>query len=172
MTLLSVNHQRMNVVLRTLVWLGGLAWWVYLRKPAGGSLLKIRPGFATIAGFILTIIGAALYMWAAGTLARGVPSALAPPAELLMRGPYRYVRNPLYLAVAAIFVGVSTLYAPWGVRDLLGAGLVAILIHVFVVRREEPATRRRLGSVYDAYCARVPRWFPRFSTRQEKSRTR
>ena len=71
-----------------------------------------------------------------------------------------------YLAVAAIFVGVSTLYAPWGVRDLLGAGLVAILIHVFVVRREEPATRRRLGSVYDAYYTRVPRWLPRFSTRK------
>ena len=161
-----MNHQRMNVVLRTLVWLGALAWWVYLRKSAGWSRLEIRPVFATGTGFVLTVVGAALYMWAAGTLASGVPSAVAPPAELLMRGPYRYVRNPLYLAVAAIFVGMSTLYAPWRARDLIGAGLVAILIHVFVVRREEPATRHRLGAAYDDYCARVPRWLPRFSTRK------
>jgi protein-S-isoprenylcysteine O-methyltransferase Ste14 len=159
-----MNPHRMNLVLRTLVWLGGLAWWVYLRKPAGPSLLELHPGFATGAGIALTIVGVTLYLWAAGTLASGVPSAMAPPAELLMRGPYRYVRNPLYLAVAAIFLGVSTLYAPWRTRDLLRVGIVAILLHVFVLRREEPATRRRLGPVYDEYCARVPRWIPRFST--------
>jgi protein-S-isoprenylcysteine O-methyltransferase Ste14 len=161
--ILSVSHQRTNIVLRSLVWLGALSWWVYLRKPAGSTPLDVRRGLSALAGVVLIGAGAALYAWAARTLASSVPSAVAPPAVLLMRGPYRYVRNPLYLAVAAVFVGVSTLYAPWGARDVLGAGLLAMLIHVFVAYREEPATRRRVGPAYDQYRARVPRWVPRYS---------
>lgn len=158
-----MTHQRTNLVLRSFVWLGALGWWVYLRKPTGSGLSDVHPGPGIFAGVVLIAVGSALYIWAARTLASGVPSTAAPPAVLLMRGPYRYVRNPLYLAAAGVFVGVSTLYAPWRARDLFGAGLVAMLIHVLVVRREEPATRRRLGSAYDEYCARVPRWVPTYS---------
>jgi len=158
-----VNHQTINVALRTSVWLGALAWWVYLRKPAATSLLQVRPGIATIAGAGLAVAGVILYVWDARALAGAVPRALAPPAVSLSRGPYRFLRNPLYVAAGAVFLGASTLYAPWHPRDLIAVGLIAILVHMLVVRREEPATRRRLGSAYDKYCAEVPRWIPRFS---------
>jgi protein-S-isoprenylcysteine O-methyltransferase Ste14 len=160
-----VNHRNSNFIVRTLVWFGFLSWWIYLRKPEGSSLLRLRPGVTPVAGVLLAVAGVVLYVWAAHTLARSVPSALAAPADLLRRGPYRYVRNPLYLAVAAVFVGAATLYAPWRARDLVGAAVVAMLTQAFVVRREEPATRERLGSTYDEYCADVPRWIPRLSSR-------
>ena len=110
---------------------------------------------------VLAVAGVALYVWAARTLASAVPRALAAPAELLKRGPYRYVRNPLYLAAGAVFLGTAAAYAPWRAWDLGALAVVAILAHVFVVLREEPATRRRLGSAYDEYSADVPRWIPR-----------
>ncbi len=158
-----MKPQLTNLVVRSFIWLGGLAWWVYLRKPTASGLLDVRPGLGTVVGILLMVVGLAVYLWAACTLASSVPSAIAPPAFLLMRGPYRYVRNLLYLGAVAVFVGVSTVYAPWQARDLFAVGLVAILIHLFVVRREEPLTRQRLGAAYDEYCARVPRWIPKFS---------
>ena len=160
-----MNHQRTNFILRTLVWLGFLSWCVYVRKPAGSSLVPSRLGVGVVVGVVLALAGLALYVWAARTLASEVPSTLAAPAMLLRRGPYRYVRNPLYLAVGALLVGAITLYAPWGPRDLIAVGVIATFIHIFVVRREEPATRRRLGSTYDEYCADVPRWIPRLTLR-------
>ena len=143
------------------MWLAFLSWWIYLRKPAGESLLRLRPGVGAGAGIVLAAAGVALYVWASLTLASAVPRALAAPSALLKRGPYRYVRNPLYVGAGAVFVGVGTLYAPWRPWDLVAVGVVALLAHLFVVRREEPATRRRLGSTYDEYCAEVPRWIPR-----------
>jgi protein-S-isoprenylcysteine O-methyltransferase Ste14 len=148
-------------VVRTLVWLGFLAWWVYFKKPEGASLVRLRPGVTPVVGVVLAVAGVALYVWAARTLASAVPRALAAPAELLKRGPYRYVRNPLYLAAGAVFLGTAAAYAPWRAWDLGALAVVAILAHVFVVLREEPATRRRLGSAYDEYSADVPRWIPR-----------
>ena len=97
-----MNQQRTNLTLRTLAWLGFLSWWVYLRKPAGSSLLGLGPGVSPVAGIVLAAAGVALYVWAARTLASAVPSAIDAPAVLLKRGPYRHVRNPLYLAAGAV----------------------------------------------------------------------
>jgi len=150
---------RTDFVVRTLVWLGALAWWLYLRLPKGASLRDVRPGLPGVVGALLTIGGAAVYVWAARRLA----GVAATPETLLSSGPYRYVRNPLYLAAAAVFAGASTMYAPWRARDVPAVTIIAVLAHLFVVRHEEPATRRRLGAAYDDYCARVPRWIPRIS---------
>jgi len=158
-----VNHHRTNLTLRSLIWLGALSWWVYLRKPVGWIFPSNRPGLSLVVGVVLTAAGSVVYVWAARMLASGTRTALAPPSELLVRGPYRYVRNPLYLGAAAVFVGVSTLLAPWRGRDLLAAGVVALLAHIWVVRKEELRTRQRLGSPYDEYCARLPRWIPRLT---------
>jgi protein-S-isoprenylcysteine O-methyltransferase Ste14 len=155
-----MTHARTNVIVRTAVWLAALAWFVYLRKPPGSGVLQVRTGMGSLAGGALALIGLVLFLWAAWTLASAVPNAVDAPAHLLMRGPFRHVRNPLYVAGALIFAGVSTMYAPWSLRDLLAAGVVAVLVHLFVVFREEPATRRRLGPAYDDYRARVPRWIP------------
>jgi protein-S-isoprenylcysteine O-methyltransferase Ste14 len=80
---------------------------------------------------------------------------------LLRRGPYRYVRNPLYLSVALVLLGISTLYRPWSAATVAGTAIMALSVHWAVVRVEEPKTRKHFGADYDAYCRLVPRWLPR-----------
>ena len=156
-----------NLILRSIVWLGAVAWWLALRKPAQRGWTDVATGMAPMFGLLLVGLGAALFAWTARTLASGVPNVIDAPAVLLTRGPFRFVRNPLYLAAAALFIGATTVYGFWEPRDAFVVVILALVIHLFVVYREEPATRRRLGPAYDAYRARVPRWLPRWSSAHE-----
>lgn len=75
-------------------------------------------------------------------------------------GPFRYVRNPIYLAGITLLLGVGLLYFPWRAVDLGLPLLLLVYFHVAVVRVEEPELLRRFGSKYKEYCERVPRWLP------------
>ncbi|MGW0765729.1 methyltransferase family protein [Streptomyces sp. NPDC002676] len=89
----------------------------------------------------------------------GTPSPVAPPERLVVSGPYRFVRNPIYLAVAAVLCGQGLLLA----RPVLfayAAGLLA-LTWVFVRWDEEPRLLRRFGADYAHYRRAVPGWLPR-----------
>ena len=152
----------MDLLIRTLFWLAFTALWAYLNRPEAGGFLAIEPGFPALAGAALIAAGLALYGWSARLLADAAPITRSAPVALLRRGPYRYVRNPLYLSVAAVLAGVSTLYGAWSARDLVRAAIVAFCVHLAVVRFEEPRTRSQLGAAYDEYCRQVPRWLPRF----------
>jgi protein-S-isoprenylcysteine O-methyltransferase Ste14 len=89
----------------------------------------------------------------------GTPAPIAPPKHLVVTGWYRYVRNPMYVAVAALIVGQGLLF---GRSSVLEWGLVFwVLTHLFVVFYEEPHLRRTFGSEYDTYRAAVHRWIPR-----------
>lgn len=79
----------------------------------------------------------------------------------MVGGPFRYVRNPGYVAVVAMVLGQGVLFASGPV--LAYAALLALGFHLFVVRYEEPTLRRQFGAEYDDYCRRVPRWWPRLS---------
>jgi len=91
---------------------------------------------------------------------RGTPAPIAPTETLVASGPYRFVRNPMYVAVVGLVVGQGLLF---GSPATLGYGLAAWLaMHLFVVFYEEP----RLSADhprYDAYRAAVPRWLPRLT---------
>ncbi len=90
---------------------------------------------------------------------RGTPAPLAPPDRLVVSGPYRRVRNPMYVAVLALVLGQAALFTD--VRLLvygLGFWLVS---HAFVVFFEEPSLRRAFPADYPAFAASVPRWLPR-----------
>ena len=90
---------------------------------------------------------------------RGTPAPVAPPEHLVTRGPYRWVRNPMYLAVLALIAGQALLFAS---GLLLAYGVVvALAVHTFVVGYEEPTLRQKFGASYDVYAAEVPRWVPR-----------
>jgi protein-S-isoprenylcysteine O-methyltransferase Ste14 len=91
----------------------------------------------------------------------GTPAPIAPPERLVMGGPFQRVRNPGYVAVVALVVGQGLLFGSGAV--LAYAVLLALGFHAFVVLYEEPTLRRRFGAEYEAYCRRVPRWWPRFS---------
>jgi protein-S-isoprenylcysteine O-methyltransferase Ste14 len=104
-----------------------------------------------------------MFVWSASSLAIGVSGDATGPTALVVRGPYRHVRHPLYIAVALAFVGVWVAYGRWRIAGISFLLIISLLAHLAVVRYEEAATRRRVGQVYDLYCARVPRWVPRVS---------
>jgi protein-S-isoprenylcysteine O-methyltransferase Ste14 len=89
----------------------------------------------------------------------GTPAPVAPTERLVVGGLYRYVRNPMYLAVAATIVGQALLL---GQLVLLPyAALFAVAVVAFVRLYEEPTLNRRFGAEYDAYRRAVPGWWPR-----------
>ncbi len=115
----------------------------------------------TLAGGLLLAIGGAIYLWCLWDFAsagRGTPAPIDPPKHLVVRGLYRYTRNPMYVGVVGIIFGWALLFsAPRiGVYGLC----VAVGFHLFVVFYEEPALRRIFGSSYDQYCLQVSRWLP------------
>jgi protein-S-isoprenylcysteine O-methyltransferase Ste14 len=89
----------------------------------------------------------------------GTPAPVAPTEKLVVGGLYRYVRNPMYLAVASIIVGQALLL---GQAILLAyAAVFAAAVASFVRWYEEPTLGRRFGDQYDAYRRAVPAWRPR-----------
>lgn len=89
----------------------------------------------------------------------GTPSPVAPTERLVVGGLYRYVRNPMYLAVPAIVGGQALLLGR--LELLLYAGALVVAFVVFVRWYEEPTLRRRFGAEYEAYRRAVPAWWPR-----------
>lgn len=91
---------------------------------------------------------------------RGTAAPYDPPRALVIEGPYRYVRNPMYLSALLIVGGLGV----WlGAALVLGYGLaLAVAYHLFVRFYEEPRLLALFGSSYAAYCRSVPRWWPRF----------
>lgn len=89
----------------------------------------------------------------------GTPAPILPTERLVVGGPFERVRNPGYLSVVALVLGQAALFGSAAVA--LWALAIAIGFHLFVVLYEEPALRRRFGAEYEAYCRRVPRWWPR-----------
>jgi protein-S-isoprenylcysteine O-methyltransferase Ste14 len=116
-----------------------------------------------LAGMLLGAGGAALALACILTfvfVGRGTPAPFDPPRRLVSRGPYRLVRNPMYLGAGLALTGAALFYQS---LPLVGyAALFLIVTHVFVVSYEEPALRRTFGSDYEEYCRRTGRWWPKF----------
>jgi protein-S-isoprenylcysteine O-methyltransferase Ste14 len=91
----------------------------------------------------------------------GTPAPVFPTRHLVVKGFYRFVRNPMYLAVVAVIVGQAVLF---GDVRLLEYGLIAWLVaHLFVLGYEEHTLHRTFGAAYESFCANVPRWIPRLT---------
>jgi protein-S-isoprenylcysteine O-methyltransferase Ste14 len=89
----------------------------------------------------------------------GTPAPVAPTERLVVGGLYRYVRNPMYIAVAAMIVGQAlALGRP---VLLLYAAAFAVAVAAFVDWYEEPTLRRQFGEEYERYRRAVPAWWPR-----------
>jgi protein-S-isoprenylcysteine O-methyltransferase Ste14 len=89
----------------------------------------------------------------------GTPAPVAPTKHLVVGGPFRWTRNPGYIAVVAMIAGQGFVFGSPAV--LLYALVVGLGFHLFVVAYEEPTLRGSFGPEFDDYCRRVPRWFPR-----------
>jgi protein-S-isoprenylcysteine O-methyltransferase Ste14 len=118
-----------------------------------------------IAAMGIGAAGAAVALWCIFTFAmigRGTPAPFDPPRRLVIQGPYRFVRNPMYIGAGLALAGAALFYKS---LPLLGyAGFFFLATHLFVVWYEEPTLRRTFGQEYEAYCRRVRRWWPSVST--------
>ena len=91
----------------------------------------------------------------------GTPAPIAPPQNLVVTGLYRYVRNPMYVAVVAVILGQAVLFGDW--RLIVYGGLMWLAFHAFVLAYEEPVLAQQFGTQYEDFRANVPRWIPRLS---------
>ena len=95
---------------------------------------------------------------------RGTPAVFDRPKRFVPHGPYRLVRNPMYIGGILMLLGLGCYLE--SIAMVLYAGLVFLLIHTFVVLVEEPGLRKRFGENYVAYCHAVPRWIPSITGRR------
>ena len=133
-----------------------LPYWAPMR-PLGGVLL--------VAGLIALVRAFARFV----VEGLGTPAPVAAPEHLVVGGVYRYVRNPMYVAVLAAIVGQTLLLGRLGL--VLYAGVVWAAVAAFVRFYEEPTLARRFGAGYDAYRRAVPAWWPRLRPWEPASAT-
>ena len=110
---------------------------------------------------MLVTIGTLIALWCVLTfvfIGKGTPAPFDPPRKLVVRGPYRFVRNPMYIGAGMTLAGAALFYQSLSI--LFYTGLFFLITHVFVVLYEEPTLRRTFGADYQAYCRRVGRWLP------------
>jgi len=134
-----------------------LPWWILTRFDAM-AVPAAWPAVAVIA------LGAALYLWCVWVFAvvgRGTPGPWDAPRRVVATGPYRWVRNPIYLAALLVVLGEAWLFL--SLPLVIYAASMAIGFHLFVIGYEERTLRRRFGDAYLEYRRRVPRWLPRLS---------
>jgi len=111
--------------------------------------------FFFFAGLVLMVQTISLFI----TIGKGTLAPWDATQKLVVRGPYRYVRNPMICGVFAVLLGEATLL---GFVPLLGWFLFAVLLNmVYIPLSEEPGLLMRFGKEYIIYKQHVPRWIPR-----------
>jgi protein-S-isoprenylcysteine O-methyltransferase Ste14 len=161
------------ILLRALTYAALFIGFVLVYLPAqvvawAGVSRPEHAGPLQIAGLIVTALGAALAVWCIlsfAVLGRGTPAPFDPPRRLVVRGPYRFVRNPMYLGASLALAGAALFLQSLAL--LAYAAGFLLITHVFVVVYEEPALKRTFGDDYETYQRRVPRWLPRLTAREE-----
>ena len=159
----TTKRSNISLLLRNIVFtvvvpgLGGVyvPWLILTRH--GGSL---KP----VAWYAVALIasGTLLYFscqWVFGAVGRGTPGVWDSPRRVISVGPYRWVRNPIYIGALLIVSGEAWLFG--SVAVLLYAAVLAVSFHLLVVGYEEPRLRARFGEAYENYRRTVPRWIPR-----------
>ena len=139
---------------------GLIPWWLtgWDAKDTWAALRVL--GAVLVAAGLVVLVQAFVRFVVEGV---GTPAPVAPTEHLVVGGLYRYVRNPMYVAVAAIIVGQALVLGRPALL-LYAAAFVAVTA-TFVRLYEEPALRQRFGAEYEAYRRAVPGWWPRHAWR-------
>ncbi len=132
----------------------------------GGNIQSPFLGFTAfrLVGVLLIIAGIPILLESFGRFALqgiGTPAPVLPPHHLVVKGFYRYVRNPMYVAVVSLILGQALLFG--SVPTLEYGAFVWSAMHLFVLIYEEPTLRKSFAAEYETFCAHVPRWVPRLS---------
>jgi protein-S-isoprenylcysteine O-methyltransferase Ste14 len=129
-------------------------WEIAAPVPGG---VPARVGGALLIGAGAAVIANSFVHFAVEGL--GTPAPFAPPKHLVVGGLYRYVRNPMYVAIAAAVAGQGLLLGQPVLYVALAVGAIPVV--AFVRLYEEPALARKFGADYEEYRRNVPRWLPR-----------
>lgn len=119
-------------------------------------------GLSQAAGMLIGAAGAALALTCIFTfvvVGRGTPAPFDPPRRLVVRGPYRLIRNPMYAGAGLALAGAALYYQSTAL--FVYAVLFVAVMHLFVMVYEEPALRGTFGEEYEAYCRHTGRWWLR-----------
>jgi protein-S-isoprenylcysteine O-methyltransferase Ste14 len=140
---------------------GSIPWWIsrWQMQPPLFGLYPLR-----IAGGVLILAGLPVLLDSFARFALqglGTPAPIFPTRRLVVSGWYRYVRNPMYVAVVSVIVGQALLFG--NVQVLEYGALVWLCFHLFVLAYEEPTMRSTFVGEYREFCAHVPRWIPRLT---------
>ncbi|MBN2588073.1 MAG: isoprenylcysteine carboxylmethyltransferase family protein [Candidatus Fermentibacteraceae bacterium] len=162
------------LIIRTMLAASAFSCIVVLLLPEGihlatRDMVTVDIGALRYLGLVPLALGACIALWCVMEFVvrgRGTPAPFDPPVQLVCQGPYRYVRNPMYIGMLLVLAGEAVLMSSLFV--LFYALLLWIASHLFVVFWEEPRLRRRFGENYADYLKTVRRWLPR---RQEKTDT-
>jgi len=144
----------------------------YLLLALTGASPSARPPAFRLFGLVLIFFGALIYAWSVWTftfVGKGTPAPF-DPKELVVKGPFRYVRNPIYVFIIIVLVGEAILLQNSAL--VIYTALAILFLHPWVVFYEEPTLRKRFGKSYEVYCASVSRWFPRLPSLRDKTRRR
>ena len=153
--------QRLFALLRAAVFATAFIWiwtWFFPRwfARSKGVELELRPGIAAIA---LMIIGGAIMLycvWAFAWTGRGTPAPWDPPRRLVVKGLYRWVRNPMYVGMGLVHAGIAARWeSTWALLMLVPA---VAAVDRLIIAREERYLERKFGEDYRRYKRRVRRW--------------
>lgn len=149
-------------LLFTVIVLGFLVGWVPLNWFERHARWPEQWGPLQWLGLLVGLLGAATYLacqWLFFAKGQGTPAHFDPPRRFVRRGLYKWVRNPMYLAIIALVAAQALYFQSWHISVYLVC--LVCLAHVFVVMYEENALRYRFGAMYEDYKREVPRWLPR-----------
>ena len=157
---------RAFTVLRGLVYSALFVWlWTWIAvsvRRYDADLPVVLPAWLRPAGYAVGLAGALIAAACIGTFVtrgRGTPAPFDPPRAFVATGPYRWVRNPMYVGAAAVILGAGLVLSSPSIV-LLTFGFLLVM-HFFVVVHEEPTLTRRFGDAYEQYRSSVHRWWIR-----------
>ena len=152
--------------MRALVYVAGfgLLWgWLALAvRRFDPGLGVVLPESARVLGIVAIAAGGSLLLTCVGLFVlrgHGTPAPFDPPREFIAAGPYKFVRNPMYIGGLTVLLGFGLWQKSTSI--VVFTALVAVVVHLFVVFLEEPGLEQRFGSSYINYKQSVNRWRPR-----------
>lgn len=161
-----MTWRRIIIALRGVLYATGFVLlWVWLGTSVqrfDAVLLFSIPPWLRPVGMVVTLAGALLAAWCIGafiTKGQGTPAPFDPPRQFVASGPYRYVRNPMYIGGVNVIFGAGLALGSPSIVVL--AGVSALGAHLFVLLYEEPTLKRRFGESYTRYKGSINRWLPR-----------
>jgi protein-S-isoprenylcysteine O-methyltransferase Ste14 len=171
------RNRRVSAVIGSVIFLliapmtvaGLVPWWInrWRAQLDFGDFTILR-----VVGIVLILAGVPVLLDSFARFAiqgLGTPAPIFPTRHLVVQGLYRYVRNPMYVALLLVVTGQALFF---GSLRLLEYGAVLWLgFHLFVLAYEEPTLRGTFGDEYNTFCAHVPRWIPRLRPWDDSART-